>query len=52
VSDKIEKNEMGGAVAQMGEEKGMYRVSVGKTKAKRSLGRPRCKWEDHIEMDL
>jgi len=25
---------------------------VGKPEGKRSLGRPRCRWEDNIKMDL
>jgi hypothetical protein len=25
---------------------------VGKPEGKRSLGRPRCRWEDNIEMDI
>jgi hypothetical protein len=29
-----------------------YKLSVGRTKGKRLLGRPRCRWEDNIEMDL
>ena len=29
-----------------------YRVSVGKPESKRSLGRPRRRWEDNIKMDL
>ena len=29
-----------------------YRVLVGKSEGKRSLGRPRCRWEDNIKMDL
>jgi hypothetical protein len=29
-----------------------YRILVGKPEGKRSLGRPRCKWEDNIKMDL
>jgi hypothetical protein len=36
----------------MGEEKGMYRVLVGKLEVKRSLGRPRHRWEDNIKADL
>jgi hypothetical protein len=36
----------------MGEERGVYRVLVGKPEAKRPLGRPRCKCEDNIKMDL
>jgi hypothetical protein len=27
-------------------------VLVGRPKGKRSLGRPRCRWEDNIELDL
>jgi hypothetical protein len=27
-------------------------VLVGKPKGKRPLGRPRCRWEDNIKMDL
>ena len=41
-----------GHVARMGEERGMYRVLVGKPKGKRPLGRPRCRWVDNIRMDL
>jgi hypothetical protein len=36
----------------MGEGRGVYRVLVGRPEGKRSLGRPRCKWEDNIKMDL
>jgi len=43
--DKIEKNEMGGYVARMGERSGVYRALVGKPKGKRPLGRPRRRWE-------
>jgi hypothetical protein len=30
----------------------VYRVLVGKPEGKRPLGRPRCRWEDGIRMDL
>jgi hypothetical protein len=30
----------------------MYGVLVGKPEGKRPLGRPRCRWEDNIKMDL
>jgi hypothetical protein len=30
----------------------MYRVCWGKPEGKRPLGRPRCRWEDNIKMDL
>jgi len=36
----------------MGEERGLYRVLVGKPQGKRPLGRPRRRWEDNIKMDL
>jgi hypothetical protein len=41
-----------GHVALMGERRGAYRVLVGKSEEKRPLGRPRCRWEDNIKMDL
>ena len=39
-------------VARMGEERGVYRVLVGKPKGKRPLGRPRRRWVDNIMTDL
>jgi hypothetical protein len=36
----------------MGEGRNVYRVLVGKPEGKRPLGRPRCRWEDGIKMDL
>ena len=36
----------------MGKRKGVYRVLVGKPEGKKSLGRPRRKWEYNIKMDL
>jgi hypothetical protein len=41
-----------GHVVQVGEGRGMYKVLVGKPEGKRPLGRPRCRWEDNIKMDL
>ena len=35
-----------GHVARMGEERGLYRVLVGKPEGKRPLGRPRHRWVD------
>jgi hypothetical protein len=34
------------------EERDIYRVLVGKPEGKKSLGRPRSRWEDNIKMDL
>jgi hypothetical protein len=36
----------------MGEGRGVHRVLVGKPEGKRSLGRPRRRWDDNIKMDL
>jgi hypothetical protein len=36
----------------MGEERGVHRVLVGKPEGKRPLGRPRCRWEDNIKMEV
>ena len=41
-----------GHVARVGEERGVYRVLVGKQERRRPLGRPRRKWVDNIRMDL
>jgi hypothetical protein len=43
---------MGGACSTYGEGGGVYRVLVGKPEGKRSLGRPRRRWEDNVRMDL
>jgi hypothetical protein len=36
----------------MGEERGVYRVLMGKPEEERPLGRPRHRWEDNIRIDL
>jgi hypothetical protein len=36
----------------MGEERGAYRVLVGKPEGRRPFERPRRRWEDNIKMDL
>jgi hypothetical protein len=41
-----------GHVACMGEGRGVYRVLVGRSEGKRPLGRPRCRWEDNVKLDL
>jgi hypothetical protein len=35
-----------------GEKRSAYRIMVGKLDGKRPLGRPRCRWEDNIKVDL
>jgi hypothetical protein len=39
-------------VARLGEERGVYRVFVGKLEGKKPLKRPRRRREDNIRMDL
>jgi hypothetical protein len=39
-----------GHVARMEEDRGVHRVLVGKPKGKKSLGRPRRRWEDNIDL--
>jgi len=41
-----------GHVARMGEERGVYRVLVGKPEGKSPLERPRRRWVDNIRADL
>jgi len=41
-----------GHVARMGERRGVHTVLMGKPEGKRSVGKPRCRWEDSIKMDL
>ena len=41
-----------GHVRRMGEERGVYRILVGKPEGKRPLGRPSRRWVDNIRMDL
>jgi hypothetical protein len=36
----------------MGEKRNAYRILVGKPEGKKPLGRPRCRWEDNIKMDI
>ena len=41
-----------GHVAPTGEERGVYRVLVGKPEGRRPRWRPRRRWVDNIRMDL
>jgi hypothetical protein len=41
-----------GHVACIGEERKVYKVSMGKPEGKRPLGKARHRWEDRIRMDL
>ena len=52
LGDRIKKNEMGEAFSTHGERRGVYGILVQKPEGKRPLGKPRCRWEDNIKMDL
>jgi hypothetical protein len=43
---------LAGHVARIGEMSNAYNILVGKPEGKEPLGRPRCRWEDNIRMDL
>ena len=49
---KWRKMRWAGHVARMGEEKGVYRILVGKPEGRIPLGRPRCRCVDNIRMDV
>ena len=41
-----------GYVAKMEEGRSAFKIITGKLTGKRPLGRPRCRWEDNLRMDL
>ena len=41
-----------GHVVRIGKGRGVHRVLVGKPEGKRTMGRPRRRWEDNIKMDF
>ena len=43
---------MAGHVARIEEGRRAFKILTGTPKGKRPLGRPRCRWEDNIRMDL
>jgi hypothetical protein len=43
---------VGGTCGTHGEGRGVYRVLVGRTEAKRPLARSRRRWDDNIKIDL
>jgi hypothetical protein len=49
---KTRRTTWAGHVARMGEGRGVYRVLIGRPGGKRPLGRPRCRWEDNIKLDI
>ena len=49
---KSRRMKWAGHLAHMGEERGVYRVLVGKPEGRSLLGRPRHRWVDNIRVDL
>jgi len=41
-----------GCITRMGEIRNIYKIMAGKSEGKRPLGRPRCRWNDNIKLDL
>ena len=48
---KSRRTRWAGHVARIGEDRGVYRVLLGKPEGRRPLGRPRLRWVN-IRMDL
>jgi hypothetical protein len=49
---KARRMRWAGHVARMEEVRGAYNILVGTPIGRRPLGRPRCRWEDDVKMDL
>jgi hypothetical protein len=49
---KSKRMRWAGHVALIGEGRCVYRVLVGRPESKKLLGRPRCRWEDNIKLDI
>jgi hypothetical protein len=43
---------LAGSVACIDDRRRAYRVLVGRLEGKSLLGRPRCRWEDNIEINV
>jgi hypothetical protein len=41
-----------GHLARMGDKRRVHSLLVGKSEGKSPLGRPRCRWEDNIKIEL
>ena len=43
---------LAGHVARMEEDRSAFNILTGTPTGKRPLGRPKCRWEDYMRMDL
>jgi hypothetical protein len=51
-ADQIKENEVGGACGTHGRGKKRVRGFGGRARRKTPFGRPRCRWEERIKIDL
>jgi hypothetical protein len=49
---KARRMRWAGHVAHMGEVRCAYNILVGRSEERSQQGRPRCRWENNIKMDL
>jgi hypothetical protein len=49
---KVKEDDMGKVCSTSGEKRNAYMLLVREPEGKRALGRPRCRLEDNIKMDL
>jgi hypothetical protein len=49
---KSRRMKWAGHTARMGEGRGVYRIVVWRPESKRTLGRPKRKWQDNIKLDF
>jgi hypothetical protein len=47
-----EGDKMAGHVARIGQMRNWCKISVGNPEGKRPLGRPGCRWENNVRMNL
>jgi hypothetical protein len=50
--DQEKKDKMSRACNMWGEKMNAYRILMGNTEGEIPLGRPECRWDDNIKMDL
>jgi len=50
--DKIKEDKISGHIAIVGEKRNVYRTLVGKYECKKTLGKPRRRWEINIQLSL
>jgi hypothetical protein len=49
---KARRLRLAGHVARMGEGRGINRILVGRPEGKKPLERPKCRWENNINIDF